>query len=179
MKKYAIILTAALFVCAFSGCDEEATLPYIPVEKPDNNTPPEGDDPDTYTVEMDTFTLKNPTRPGYTYRLDKVLLCAPENPNGTDIYGKLDYFPSLRMTLNVSPLATTVTFDNGDIPFVPFPEALSEGPIQCVLDSNVIPNVLRVKGSDTVIATFDADGFTTQFQLDSKLLTYKYKFKSL
>ena len=154
MKKYAIILTAALFVCAFSGCDEEAPLPYIP----------EGDDPDTYTV---------------AYRLDKVLLCAPENPNGTDIYGKLDYFPSLRMTLNVSPLATTVTFDNGDIPFVPFPEALSEGPIQCVLDSNVIPNVLRVKGSDTIIATFDADGFTTQFQLDSKLLTYKYKFKRL
>ena len=145
MKKYAIILTAALFVCAFSGCDEETTLPYIPVEKPDNNTPPEGDDPDTYTV---------------TYR-------------------KLDYFPSLRMTLNVSPLATTVTFDNGDIPFVPFPEALSEGPIQCVLDSNVIPNGLRVKGSDTVIATFEQDGFTTQFQLDSKLLTYKYKFKSL
>ena len=122
MKKYAIILTAALFVCAFSGCDEEAPLPYIPVEKPDDNTPPEGDDPDTYTV---------------AYRLDKVLLCAPENPNGTDIYGKLDYFPSLRMTLNVSPLATTI------------------------------------------IATFDADGFTTQFQLDSKLLTYKYKFKRL
>ena len=47
MKKYAIILTAALFVCAFSGCDEETTLPYIPVEKPDNNTPPEGDDPYT------------------------------------------------------------------------------------------------------------------------------------
>ncbi len=41
MKKYAIILTAALFVCAFSGCDEETTLPYNPVEKPDNNTPPE------------------------------------------------------------------------------------------------------------------------------------------
>ena len=58
-------------------------------------------------------------------------------------------------------------------------QALSEGPIQCVLDSNVIPNGLRVKGSDTVIATFEQDGFTTQFQLDSKLLTYKYKFKSL
>jgi len=27
--------------------------------------------------------------------------------------------------------------------------------------------------------TFEQDGFTTQFQLDSKLLTYKYKFKSL
>ena len=48
-----------------------------------------------------------------------------------------------------------------------------------MLDSNVIPNGLRVKGSDTVIATFEPDGFTTQFQLDSKLLTYKYKFKSL
>ena len=109
----------------------------------------------------------------------QVLLCSPDNTNGLDISGKLDYFSPLRMTLNVSPLATTVTFDNVDIPFVPFPEALSEGPIQCVLDSNVIPNVLRVKGSHTVIATFDADGFTTQFQLDSKLLTYKYKFKSL
>ena len=39
--------------------------------------------------------------------------------------------------------------------------------------------MVHVKFADTVIATFDADGFTTQFQLDSKLLTYKYKFKSL
>ena len=164
MKKYVIMIAAALSACAFSSCDEETTLPYIPVEKPEDNTPPSGEDPETYTV---------------TYRLDKVLLCSPDNTNGLDISGKLDYFSPLRMTLNVSPLATTVTFDNGDIPFVPFPEALSEGPIQCVLDSNVIPNVLRVKGSDTIIATFEQDGFTTQFQLDSKLLTYKYKFKRL
>ena len=138
--------------------------PHIPVEKPDDNTPPEGDDPDTYTV---------------AYRLDKGAAVRARESERHQHLRQTGLFPSLRMTLNVSPLATTVTFDNGDIPFVPFPEALSEGPIQCVLDSNVIPNVLRVRGSDTVIATFEQDGFTTQFQLDSKLLTYKYKFKSL
>lgn len=163
MKKYAIILIAALFACAFSACDEETALPYIPVEKPDP-TPPSGENPDTYTV---------------IYRLDKVLLCPPENPKGTDIFRKLDYFSSLRMTLDVSPLKITVTFDNGDVPFSPFAEALPEGPVECELDSNTTPNVLRIRGTETVIATFEQDGFSTQFQLDSKLLTYKYIFKPL
>lgn len=165
MKKYTIILIAALVACAFSACDEKTTLPYIPVEKPDP-TPPSGENPDTYTV---------------TYRLDKVLLCPPENPKGTEIFGKLDYFSSLRMTLDVSPLKITVTFDNGNVPFSPFAEPLPEGPVECELDTNVYPapNVLRLKGTDTVIATFDQDGFTTEFQLDSKLLTYKYIFKPL
>ena len=53
------------------------------------------------------------------------------------------------------------------------------GPIACELDSDVTPNVLRIKDSDTVLATFEQDGFTTEFRLDSRLLTYKYKFKSL
>ena len=56
------MIAAALSACAFSSCDEETTLPHIPVEKPEDNTPPSGEDPETYTV---------------TYRLDKVLLCSP------------------------------------------------------------------------------------------------------
>ena len=166
MKKYVIKIAAALSACAFSSCDEETTLPYIPVEKPEDNTPPSGEDPETYTV---------------TYRLDKVLLCSPDNTNGLDISGKLDYFSPLRMTLNVSPLGTTVVFENDEVPFSPFAGLIPEGggPIACELDSDVTPNVLRIKDSDTVLATFEQDGFTTEFRLDSRLLTYKYKFKSL
>ena len=122
-------------------------------------------------------------RPGdtVTYRLDKVLLCSPDNTNGLDISGKLDYFSPLRMTLNVSPLGTTVVFENDEVPFSPFAGLIPEGggPIACELDSDVTPNVLRIKNSDTVLATFEQDGFTTEFRLDSRLLTYKYKFKSL
>ena len=58
-------------------------------------------------------------------------------------------------------------------------EALPEGKIQCDLDHSVIPNVLRIRDTDTVIATFEKDGFTTEFQLDSKLLSYKYKYTKL
>lgn len=112
MKKYVIMIAAALSACAFSSCDEETTLPYIPVEKPEDNTPPSGEDPETYTV---------------TYRLDKVLLCSPDNTNGLDISGKLDYFSPLRMTLNVSPLGTTVVFENDEVPFSPFAGLIPEG----------------------------------------------------
>ena len=47
MKKYVIMIAAALSACAFSSCDAETTLPYIPVEKPEDNTPPSGEDPET------------------------------------------------------------------------------------------------------------------------------------
>lgn len=164
MKKYAFILAAVLLACAFSGCEDEATLPFIPVEKPDDSNPPTGEDPDTYTV---------------TYGLDKVLLCAPENTNGTNIIGKFDFFSRTRMTLNVSPTQTSVVFDNGDIPFYPYAEKLPEGAIPCELDTNASPNVLRIKDTNTVLATFEKDGFTISFQLDCKSLTYKYKFKSI
>lgn len=164
MKKYAIILAAALLAGTFAGCEDEATLPYIPVEKPDDTTPPDGKDPATHTV---------------TYRLDKVLLCAPENTNGTNIIGKFNFFASMRMTLSVSPTKTTLVLDNGEIPFYPFSEKLPAGEIECELDTNVSPNVLRIKGSETEIATFENDGFTISFQLDCKSLTYKYKFRSL
>lgn len=164
MKKYAIILAAALLAGSLTGCEDDATLPFIPVEKPDDKTPSSGDDPATHTV---------------TYRLDKVLLCAPENTGGTNIIDKFDFFASTRMTLSISPTKTTVVFDNGDIPFYPFAEKLPDGEIQCELDTNVTPNVLRTKETGTVLATFENDGFTMSFQLDCKQLTYKYKFKSI
>lgn len=164
MKKYVIILAAALLAGSLTGCEDDATLPFIPVEKPDDNTPPSGDDPATHTV---------------TYRLDKVLLCAPENTEGTDLIGKFDFFAATRMTLRVSPTKTTVVFENGDIPFYPFAEKLPEGEIPCELNTNVTPNVLRIKDTETVLATFENDGFTMSFRLDCKSLTYKYKFKSI
>lgn len=164
MRKYLLILLAALIASAFSGCKDDAAFPFIPVDKPGTTTPPEGNDPTPHRV---------------TYRLDKVLLCSPENAAGVNIINKFDFFASMRMTLSVSPTQTTLLFDNGDIPFYPLSEALPEGEILCELDASVSPNVLRIQDSDTVIATFEKDGFTISFQLDCKSLTYKYKFKSL
>lgn len=164
MKKYALLLAAALFVSAFSACDDETTLPYIPYEEDKTETPTEGEDPDIITN---------------TYRLNQVLQCSPENPSGVDIFGKLDFFATLRMTVSVSATGAVVEFDNGDIPFLPFTEALPEGKIECDLDHSTIPNVLRIRDTGTVIATFEKDGFTTTFQLDCKQLTYKYKYVKL
>lgn len=164
MKKYALLLAAALFVSAFSACDDETTLPYIPYEEDKTETPTEGEDPDIITN---------------TYRLNQVLQCSPENPSGVDIFGKLDFFATLRMTVSVSATGAVVEFDNGDIPFLPFTEALPEGEIECDLDHSTIPNVLRIRDTGTVIATFEKDGFTTTFQLDCKQLTYKYKYVKL
>lgn len=164
MKKYALLLAATLLVSAFSACDEETTLPYIPYEEDETETPTEGEDPEAVTN---------------TYCLKQVLQCSPENPNGVDIFGKLDFFATLRMTVSVSATGAVVEFDNGDVPFLPFAEALPEGKIECDLDHNVIPNVLRIRDTETVIATFEKDDFTTEFQLDSKLLSYKYKYTKL
>lgn len=164
MKKYALLLAATLLVSAFSACDEETTLPYIPYEEDETETPTESEDPEAVTN---------------TYCLKQVLQCSPENPNGVDIFGKLDFFATLRMTVSVSATGAVVEFDNGDVPFLPFAEALPEGKIECDLDHNVIPNVLRIRDTETVIATFEKDGFTTEFQLDSKLLSYKYKYTKL
>lgn len=164
MKKYALLLAAALFVSAFSACDDETTLPYIPYEEDKTETPTEGEDPDIITN---------------TYRLNQVLQCSPENPSGVDIFGKLDFFATLRMTVSVSATGAVVRFDNGEVPFLPFTEALPEGEIECDLDHSTIPNVLRIRDTGTVIATFEKDGFTTTFQLDCKQLTYKYKYVKL
>lgn len=164
MKRYALLLAAACTLCTFSACDDEPTLPYIPYEEEQTNVPEEGEDPEPTTN---------------TYRLGRVLQCSPENPNGVDLYGKFDFFSTLRMTVSVSATGAVVEFDNGEIPFLPFAEALPEGPIECVLDQTVIPNELRIRDTKTVIATFEKDGFTTEFQLDCKQLTYKYKYTKL
>lgn len=167
MKRILLILAAALLAGIVCGCDEEKTLPYIPVDRPDD-TPPASEDPESYTV---------------TYQLVKVLQCSPNNPQGRDLFDKLDFFPSTStsMTLSVSPLKCTVSFDNGDLPFYPFAERLPQGPVECVMDRNVVPYVIRIEGkeSETIFASYEADGFTISFHLDSELVTYKYKFKSI
>ncbi len=164
MKKYAIILTAALFVCAFSGCDEEAPSPTSRSKNRTTTRRPEGDDPDTYTV---------------AYRLDKVLLCAPENPNGTDIYGKLDYFPSLRMTLkrvaarkppSRSTTATSLSYRS--------PKRCPKAHPVCAGTATSSPTCCGSKVADTIIATFEQGRLSTQFQLGQQnLLTYQIQIQ--
>lgn len=60
MKRILLILAATLLAGIVCGCDEEKTLPYIPVDRPDD-TPPASEDPESHTV---------------TYRLVKVACTA-------------------------------------------------------------------------------------------------------
>ncbi len=165
MKQIAIFLITVCTIAFLSGCEEKQTLPYIPVEETDEEIPHEGEDVDPLTV---------------NYQLDKVLQCDPVNTDGTDITNKLDFFSSpARISVSISPTKTLFTFENGElIPFYPFAEEL-QSPVECELDTAVVPNELRRKDTGEVLATFENDGFVISFHLDSKSLTYKYKFKSI
>lgn len=165
MKQFAFLLIAACSFALLSGCEEKQTLPYIPVEEPEDSTPATGEDADPLTV---------------NYELDKVLQCDPVNTNGTDITDKLDFFATrARMSVSISPTGTRFTFENGEqIPFYPFAEEF-QSPIDCELDTAVVPNELRRKDTGEVLATFENDGFVISFHLDSQHITYKYKFKSV
>lgn len=166
MRKLTLLLAVALIACALPACEEETTLPYDPVENPDDNTPPVEDpeDPEPQTV---------------TYRIAEVRQYSPDNAMGVELTDKFDFFATPRMTIVTSPSKTTFAFDNGEVPFLPFATELPEGEIECELDTSVSPNVLRIKDTETVLATFDAQGFRMSFQLDCKSLSYSYKFKSI
>ncbi len=163
MRKLTLLLAVALIACTLPACEEETTLPYDPVENPGNDTP----------------TVEDPEPQTVTYRIAEVRQYSPDNAMGVDITGKFDFFATPRMTIVTSPSKMTFAFDNGEVPFLPFAAELPEGEIECELDTSVSPNVLRIKDTETVLATFDASGFGMSFQLDCKQLNYSYKFKSI
>ena len=80
-------------------------------------------------------------------------------------------FPSDKMT--------HLEFSNGEVPFSPFAFEVPEGVVECEFDTDALPNELRIKGTDHVIAYFQNGEFSIPFQLDSKQLSYKYTFKEI
>lgn len=164
MKKLTILLAFALVLGGFTACsDEENKLPYIPYEPETPEVPAEGEDAQSQTI---------------NYKLGQVLLCEPNNPGGVNLLNKFDFFNTVSMTVIQSPTGIKVTLNPGDVPFVVWDVEIPEEGLDCELDKEVVPNELRIKGTKTVIATYEKDGFTATFQLDSDQLTYKYKFQS-
>ena len=164
MKKLFLILAMACAAATFYSCKEESEFPYIPYEKDEQEIPANGEDAQSQTV---------------NYKLGQVLLCDPANPNGIDICGKFDFFSTVTMSVIQSPVGMKVKMDKGTVPFNAWDIEIPEDGVDCELDMEVVPNELRVKDTETVIATFEKDGFTVSFQLDSDQLTYKYKFQSI
>lgn len=164
MKKLFLILAMACAAATFSSCKEESDFPYIPYEKDVQDIPTDGEDVQSQTV---------------NYKLGKVLLCEPANPDGIDICGKFDFFGTVTMSVIQSPVGMKVKIDKGTVPFNAWGFEIPEEEFDCELDMEVVPNELRIKDTETVVATFENDGFTVSFQLDSDQLTYKYKFQSI
>ena len=46
-------------------------------------------------------------------------------------------------------------------------------------DTEALPNELRIKGTDNVVAYFQNGEFSVPFQLDCEELNYKYTFKEI
>ena len=114
------------------------------------------------------------------YELRAVLEKDPVNINGIDVYPFFDFFKSLRFTINVRDgKMTSLIFDNGDIPFSPFSFTVPSGTVACEFDDSVSPNVLRLKDSKDVIATFRNGELYIPFVLDCEEITYEFRFKEV
>ena len=163
MKKLTLILALAFAATTFSSCKEESDFPYIPYEKEEQKIPSDGEDVQSQTI---------------NYRLSKVLLCEPANPAGIDLMQKFDFFGTVSMAITQSPTGIKAKIENGNVPFSAWNFEIPAEEFECDFDMDAVPNELRIKGTKTVVATYENDGFTVTFQLDSDQLTYKYKFQS-
>lgn len=151
MKKYAFLFAAAVMFFA-SACE-------------DVSDKMSSDYPSDYTIE---------------YGIRQVMQYDPMNINGIDVGSKFDFFQTLRFTIHVKDSKmSSLSFSNGDVPFSPFGFDVPEGAVECELDTEVLPNELRIKGTGHVIAYFQSGEFSIPFQLDCKSLSYKYTFKEI
>ena len=54
-----------------------------------------------------------------------------------------------------------------NVPFSPYNFEIPEGRIDCYLDTEALPNELRITGTENVIAYYQNGEFSIPFQLDS------------
>ncbi|MGN1232819.1 MAG: hypothetical protein ACI4UJ_05165 [Candidatus Cryptobacteroides sp.] len=114
------------------------------------------------------------------YELRAVLEKDPVNINGIDVYPYFDFFKTLKFTIKVREgRMSSLIFDNGDVPFSPFKFSVPSGEVSCEFDDSVSPNVLRLKDSKEVIATYRNGELYIPFVLDCEELTYEFRFKEV
>jgi len=154
MKSFKILMTLSLFALLFVGCEDEIVNRMS------------DDYPQDYDIE---------------YGIRQVLQYDPVNIKGIDVAGKLSFFNDIRFSLHYNDgKITHFTYSNGDAPFSPFDFEIAEGvKIECEMNYDIMPNELRIKGTNNVVAYFQNGEFTMPFQLDCGSISYRYTFKSV
>ena len=115
------------------------------------------------------------------YEIRQVLQYDPVNIKGIDVSEKLDFFNTIRFSLHYNDGELThISYTNGDVPFSPFNFEIDPGvKTEVELDYDVMPNELRIKGTDNVVAYFQNGEFIMPFALDCGSINYKYTFKDI
>ena len=115
-----------------------------------------------------------------TYGLRQVMQYDEMNINGINVVEKLSFFETFRLTIHYTDSKiSAVTLSNGNIPFSPYDFDIPAGKTACYLDTDVLPNELRIAGTNNVVAYFQNGEFSIPFKLDCAALDYKYTFKSV
>lgn len=153
MKKNLLIFTVVSVLLSLSGCDNSDRLRM------------DSDYPANFDI---------------NYGLRQVMQYDEVNINGIDLAPKFPFFESLKLTIHYTDSKISgVTFSNGDVPFSPYNFVVPSGKVDCYLETNVLPNELRITGTNNVIAYFQKGEFSVPFKLDCSALDYKYTFKSV
>ena len=154
MKKNVLIFTIISVLFTLSGCENADRL------------------------KMDSDYLSGDYEINYGIR--QVMQYDEVNINGVDLAAKFPFFETLKFTIHYTDSKITgVTFSNGEVPFSPYDFEIPSGKVNCYLETNVLPNELRIAGTNHVIAYFQKGEFTVPFKLDCPSLDYKYTFKSV
>lgn len=153
MKKNTLIFAIVSLLFSLSGCNTDDRVKMS----------------DDYPVDGDI-----------NYGIRQVMQYDEVNINGIDVASKFPFFETLRLTIHYTDSKISgVTFSNGEVPFSPYNFEVPSGKVDCYLDTDALPNELRITGTDHVIAYYQNGEFSVPFKLDCPSLDYKYTFKSI
>ncbi|HCB89821.1 MAG TPA: hypothetical protein DEP71_11140 [Porphyromonadaceae bacterium] len=153
MRKCALTVTVVSVLLALASCEDDSRTKML------------SDYHSDFDINYGLF---------HVYQYDEV------NINGIDLASKFDFFNTFRLTLHYTDNEiSAVTFDNGDVPFSPYSYEIPSGKVDAYLNTNVLPNELRLTDSEKVIAYYVNGEFSIPFKLDCPSLDYKYTFKSI